>query len=85
MSDGPEEHAPEPAASAGASKTPPALAVSCFFGAMGVVLMVAGLVTSSDGAFMAGLVAGVLSLSAALFWRSELVASWAAQKRSRRP
>lgn len=85
MNEDPDPGGTSPAEGGARSRTPPALAVSCSFGAIGVVLIVAGLVTSSDAAFLAGLVAGVLSLSAALFWRSELVSAWAAQKRSRRP
>ncbi|MDP9403725.1 MAG: hypothetical protein M3P85_10420 [Actinomycetota bacterium] len=82
MTDDPQE--PAPAESPGHSKTPAALALSCAFGALGVVLIFAGLATSADAAFLAGLVAGVVSLSAALFWRSELVSSWADRKRATR-
>ena len=63
--------------------TPPALVLSCAFGALGVVLLLLGAVVSSDAVFVAGVAAGALSLGAALYWRSELVSAWAARKRGR--
>ncbi|MEO7836351.1 MAG: hypothetical protein ABIS21_01765 [Acidimicrobiales bacterium] len=74
-----------PAANDGPGKTPAPLVLSCVFGALGVVLIIVGLAASVDAVALAGVGAGVLSLSAALFWRSELVSSWAAAKRPRRP
>ena len=62
--------------------TPAALTLSCLFGVIGLVVLVAGLVTSSDAVAVAGMVAGALSLAAALYWRSELVRAWAERKRS---
>ncbi|MDP9069985.1 MAG: hypothetical protein M3N68_01605 [Actinomycetota bacterium] len=62
-------------------RTPPALVLSCALGAVGVVLFLFGSVVHSEGAFVAGAAAGALSLGAALYWRSELVSSWADRKR----
>ena len=56
--------------------TPPALAVSTAFGAVGVLLFFVGAITGSTAVFVAGAGAGVLSLLAALYWRSELISSW---------
>ena len=80
---GPEPPTTEPEpASAGVPpgpRTPPAFALSCVFGAVGVVLLLAGVAVSSDAVAVAGMVAGALSLAAALYWRSELVSAWAAR------
>lgn len=72
---------PEPAV----ARTPVALALSCLFGALGLVLLVGGLATSTNAVLMAGTMAGTLSLAAALYWRSDLVSSWAARKRGGGP
>ena len=54
----------------------PAFVISCVLGVIGLVLIVAGAVTSTDGFFLAGAAFGALSLGAALYWRSELIAAW---------
>ena len=54
----------------------PAFLASCVLGAIGLVLIVAGVVLGVDGLFLAGAAAGALSLGAALYWRSELIAAW---------
>lgn len=60
---------------------PPAFTVSLAFGILGVVLLLAGWATSGDALFLSGIVAGCLSLAAALYWRSQLVADWRRRKR----
>ncbi len=83
MSTNGERAAPTPPdPSPGRPPTPAAFTLSCLFGAIGLVVLVAGLVTSSDAVAVAGMVAGALSLAAALYWRSELVRAWAERKRS---
>ena len=54
----------------------PAFILSCVLGAIGLLLIVAGAATGTDGLFLAGAAAGALSLGAALYWRSELIAAW---------
>ena len=66
-------------------RTPTALALSCVFGAVGVVLLLGGLATSTNAVLFAGIGAGILSLASALYWRSDLVSSWAARKRASGP
>lgn len=69
-------------------RRPPApipLTLSCIAGLIGFMLLVAGAVADSTGLAVAGVVAGSLSLLAALYWRSLLISSWAEQKRGRRP
>lgn len=75
---------PAPADDHGPPKTPAPLFLACAFGAVGLVLIVAGLAVSVNAVVLAGLAAGVLSLSFALFWRSELVSAWATAKRSQK-
>jgi hypothetical protein len=65
--------------------TPPALILSCALGALGAVFILVGAVVGNEGAFVAGAAAGALSLGAALYWRSELVSSWAERKRRGEP
>ena len=72
---------PEPIEPAPTTPTPIALVLSCAFGALGVVLFLVGSVLGSERAFVAGAAAGALSLAAALYWRSELVSSWARKRR----
>lgn len=64
----------------GASPPPLPLVVSCAMGAVGLVLLVAGALLGSAALSLAGVVAGTLSLGAALYWRSILITAWAAQK-----
>lgn len=63
------------------SSRPPAFRASLAFGVVGVVLFLGGWVASSDAMFLSGMVAGLLSLVAALWWRSQLVAAWRARTR----
>ena len=65
-------------------RTPPALALSAAFGAVGVVLFFVGAVTGANSAFVAGVAAGALSLAAALYWRSELISAWRRDRRQQR-
>ena len=55
---------------------PPALVASCVFGAIGVVLLLAGLVSGAEPVLVASGAAGALSLTAALVWRSQLIDAW---------
>jgi hypothetical protein len=57
-------------------RRPLAFVLSVVFGALGLACILLGAVTSSDGVFFTGFAAGVISLIAALTWRSELVAAW---------
>ena len=58
----------------------PAFVLSCVFGALGVVLLLAAIALSSDALYFATMGAGVLSLGSALYWRSLLVSSWSDRK-----
>lgn len=69
----------------GRPRTPVPLVLSCVAGAVGLVLLVAGLVSDTTAISVAGFIAGSASLGAALYWRSLLISSWAAQKRGPRP
>lgn len=62
------------------ARAPVPLVLSCMAGAVGLVLLVAGAVSSTTSLSVAGVVAGSASLGAALYWRSLLISSWAAQK-----
>ena len=62
---------------------PVPLVLSIGFGVLGLVLLAAGLIGGSTGLAVAGFAAGSLSLGAALYWRSLLISSWAAQKHDR--
>ena len=73
----PDHHATPP--------PPVPLVLSCIAGAAGTVLLVAGAVAGSTALSIAGVVAGSLSLGAALYWRSLLISSWAAQRRDPPP
>ena len=55
---------------------PASFVTSVVFGALGVVLILAAIVVSSDLLFVLGVGAGTVSLIAALAWRSELIAAW---------
>lgn len=64
--------------------TPPrpvAFVVSVAAGVLGAVLIVAGLLTGNNVVYGAGFAMGVVSLVAALTWRSELVSAWRANRR----
>ena len=76
---------PEEGEGRGTVRPPVALVLSCALGALGVVLFLVGSVVGSEGAFVAGAAAGALSLAAALYWRSELVSSWAERPRREGP
>lgn len=62
-----------------APRRPTALTTSAAFGAVGVVLLLAGWLTGSTAVALVGVVAGTLSLIAALWWRSQLIAAWRAR------
>jgi lipid-A-disaccharide synthase-like uncharacterized protein len=54
----------------------PAFWVSCALGALGVLLILIGLIVREDVVFVIGAGAGAVSLIAALVWRSDLVSTW---------
>ena len=58
------------------SSRPPALVASLAFGAVGAVLLLVGLATSSIPLVVASSLAGTLSLISVLVWRSQLIDSW---------
>lgn len=64
-------------------RTPTALMASVVLGVTGMILFVAGALVGSDAVFVAGATAGALSLGAALYWRSELISAWRADRRRR--
>ena len=57
-------------------RRPPALVVSCVFGALGAVLLLIGFITASTPVLAASGAAGSLSLASALVWRSQLIDAW---------
>ena len=63
----------------------PAFLLSCAFGALGVVVLLAAVVTGTDGLYFAVMVAGAVSLACALYWRSLLVSDWSERKPRTRP
>lgn len=66
------------------ARAPVPLVASCVAGLVGFVLLVAGAASGTAGLSVAGVVAGSASLGAALYWRSLLISSWAAQKAQER-
>lgn len=72
---------------AAASRPPPPPApfvLSCVLGAVGLVLLLAGVAADSSTLSVAGVVLGTMSLGAALYWRSLLISAWNEQRRARR-
>ncbi len=66
-----------PMARAGTGRSsPPALVTSVVFGAVGALLLLAGLVGGSEPLVLGGVAAGTLSLVAVLVWREQLIAAW---------
>ncbi len=55
---------------------PPALVTSGAFGAVGAVLLLAGLASGSEPVLIGSGAAGSLSLISALVWRSQLIEAW---------
>ena len=62
------------------SSRPPALLTSLAFGAIGTVLLLVGLATSSIPLVVGASAAGTFSLIAVLVWRSQLIESWRARQ-----
>lgn len=60
--------------------TPPALVTSVVLGSIGLVLLLAGLFTSTEAVTVIGVAAATASLVAALVWREQLIKSWRAQR-----
>ncbi len=61
---------------------PPAFVVSLLAGVVAAALIVLGVLTGSHFIYGASIIAAVVSLFAALTWRSQLVAAW---RRDHRP
>ena len=74
-----EQPGDEPAPAA----PPVPLVLSCAMGGIGVVLLLLGAVVGNTGLSVAGVVAGTVSLGAALYWRSLLISAWAARREPR--
>lgn len=68
------------AASTGWASHPPALVASCVFGAIGALLLVAGVLGGSRILVLGATAAGVASLAAVLVWRSQLIQAWHAAR-----
>jgi hypothetical protein len=58
----------------------PAFLLSCAFGALGVVLLLAGMASSFEFLYFVAIATGSVSLACALYWRSLLVAEWSERK-----
>jgi hypothetical protein len=56
--------------------THPGFLLSCAFGALGTLLIVAGLIVGGEVIFVVGTFLGALSLIAALAWRADLISAW---------
>jgi hypothetical protein len=54
----------------------PAFWISCALGALGLLLIIIGLIVGGQVIFEIGAAAGAISLIAALAWRSDLVTTW---------
>lgn len=70
------------------SEAPPpprAFVVSCVFGAVGIALLILGVISGSEPVMVTAAAAGALSLAAALVWRSQLVEAWHGKRRRPRP
>ena len=61
------------------SARPRAFVASCVLGAVGGVLLLAGLATGIEAVLLASGAAAALSLGAALVWRSQLIEAWHAE------
>jgi hypothetical protein len=55
---------------------PPAFVFSFVCGVVGIVLILVGLAVKSTPVDVVGSAAGAVSLIAALYWRSQLIADW---------
>ncbi len=56
--------------------THPGFLLSCGFGALGLALIIVGLLIGGQVIFVVGTFLGALSLIAALAWRADLVSTW---------
>jgi hypothetical protein len=56
--------------------THPGFLLSCAFGALGLLLIIIGLIIGGQVIFVVGTFLGALSLLAALAWRADLVSAW---------
>ena len=60
---------------------PTSFMVSVVAGILGAIFLLAGVLTGSNPVYGAGYVMGVVSLVAALAWRSQLIRDWRANRR----
>jgi hypothetical protein len=54
----------------------PGFVLSCAFGALGLLLILIGLVIGGQVIFVVGTFLGALSLIAAMAWRADLISAW---------
>jgi hypothetical protein len=54
----------------------PGFLLSCAFGALGLLLILIGLVIGGQVIFVVGTFLGALSLIAAMAWRADLIRAW---------
>jgi hypothetical protein len=54
----------------------PGFLLSCAFGAVGMLLILIGLVIGGQVIFVVGTFLGALSLIAAMAWRADLISAW---------
>jgi hypothetical protein len=54
----------------------PGFLLSCGFGALGLLLIIVGLIVGGQVIFVVGTFLGALSLIAALAWRADLISTW---------
>jgi hypothetical protein len=54
----------------------PGFLLSCAFGALGLLLILIGLVIGGQVIFVVGTFLGALSLIAAMAWRADLISAW---------
>ncbi|MDQ1427971.1 MAG: hypothetical protein QOK39_1447, partial [Acidimicrobiaceae bacterium] len=54
----------------------PGFLLSCAFGALGMLLILIGLVIGGQVIFVVGTFLGALSLIAAMAWRADLISAW---------
>jgi hypothetical protein len=64
--------------------THPGFLFSCGFGALGLLLIIVGLVIGGQVIFVVGTFLGALSLISALAWRADLVSAWKRDHSTRR-
>ncbi len=61
-------------------RSAPPVVASCVFGALGAVLLLAGLFSDSEPLVLVATGLGSLSLVSALVWRGQLISKWHADR-----